>query len=70
MCGEPTFTEVVFHGGAVDGARVSLKDTPQRLHVQGPRVGRLGYDVYERIDDPDTGEFLGGYLFVEAVGDL
>lgn len=65
-----TEPEVVFLGGVVDGAHVVLKGTPKRLHVRGPQVGRLGYDVYERIDDPDTGEFLGGYAFVEVVGDV
>jgi len=46
-------TEVTFIGGPLRGARAALTKTPPRLVVLGA--------TYERIDDPDTGEFLGGY---------
>lgn len=44
---------VVLIGGPADKFEFSLKEAPKRLLV--------GDFVYERIDDPDTGDFLGGY---------
>lgn len=69
MCGECSFVDATFLGGVVDGETVGLQRTPERLHVRGPVVGRMGFDTYDRLDDPDTGEFLGAYLFKEVVGD-
>lgn len=40
-------------GGRYDGVEVELSSTPRRI--------RVGEVEYVRIDDPDTGEFLGGY---------
>jgi hypothetical protein len=45
---------VVFIGGPVDRQRADLTRTP-------PQVSVLGV-LYHRIDDPDTGSFLGGYV--------
>lgn len=36
-----------------DGQHVTLTRTPPRLEIAGV--------LYTRIDDPDTGESLGGY---------
>jgi hypothetical protein len=44
---------VALLGGPYDGHRVSLISTPPRILV--------GEEPYVRVDDPDTGEFLGGY---------
>jgi hypothetical protein len=44
---------VVLIGGPADKFEFSLREAPKRLLV--------GDTVYERIDDPDTGDFLGGY---------
>lgn len=41
-------------GGRYDRSRVTLSKTPPVIFV--------GSERYERIDDPDTGEFLGGYV--------
>lgn len=48
--------DVRFIGGVMDGITVGLKRTPRRL-----LIGRF---MYSRLDDPDTGEFLGGYSVV------
>lgn len=45
---------VVLIGGPYDGQRVSLTSTPMRIDA--------GWFRYERINDPDTGESLGGYI--------
>jgi len=52
--GSALFTEVRLVGGPFGGQGVALKRTP-------PRIAPAGYTYY-RIDDPDTGEFLGGYV--------
>jgi hypothetical protein len=39
--------------------RADLKRTPERVFV-----GR-SKEIYERIDDPGTGTFLGGYAWVD-----
>lgn len=59
-------TRVVFIGGPHDGKRGEIRHTPDRV-VLGRAGGSMA--TYERIDDPDTGEFLGGYAWVnpEAV---
>jgi|GEM_PF-5855453 len=47
---------VAFLGGPFDGQRAALTGTPPRVQI--------GSVLYERIDDPDTGESLGGYVVV------
>ena len=44
---------VRFIGGPVDGARAELTRQPAHVLILGLQ--------YDRIDDPDTGEPLGGY---------
>jgi hypothetical protein len=44
---------VLLIGGRWDRYRVELSKTPPRVLV--------GNEIYDRVDDPDTGEFLGGY---------
>ena len=46
---------VVFLGGPFDRMRTDLTKTPPHVDVSGFR--------YERIDDPDTGLPLGGYVY-------
>lgn len=41
-------------GGRFDRAKVELTQAPQRIEVAG--------QLYKRLDDPDTGEYLGGYV--------
>lgn len=48
-------TSVALIGGPFKGCRVDLSHTPPRIDV--------GEHRYERIDDPDTGESLGGYVY-------
>lgn len=50
---------VSFIGGPFDRCRTGLLHTPPRVIMGG--------EVYERIDDPDTGEFLGGYAHTGQV---
>lgn len=45
-------------GGPFDGRKVSLTRTPPRIEAAGV--------TYDRLDDPDTGEYLGGYVFAPA----
>lgn len=40
-------------GGPFDGVQVQLTETPLHIDIDGVR--------YKRLDDPDTGEFLGAY---------
>src|SRR5699024_11267483 len=40
-------------GGPFDGGQVQLTETPLHIDIDGVR--------YKRLDDPDTGEFLGAY---------
>jgi hypothetical protein len=42
-----------FVGGRVGGMKVELTRTPPRVVVAG--------QTYDRVDDPDTGEYLGAY---------
>jgi hypothetical protein len=44
-------------GGPFSGLQCTLTRTPKRIEVAGV--------LYERIDDPDTGEFLDGYAATE-----
>lgn len=44
-------------GGPYDGWAVYVTDTPPDIEILGCR--------YRRIDDPETGEFLGTYAIVE-----
>jgi hypothetical protein len=58
-------TRVLFMGGPYDRWKADLTKTPQR--VQFGLGGDKGPPAfYERVDDPDTGEFLGGYAWVDA----
>lgn len=43
----------VLIGGPFDRRKVTLSRTPLRILV--------GSRLYLRLDDPDTGEYLGGY---------
>ena len=45
-------------GGPYDGFKVEILGTPPRIQIKDC--------VYDRIDDPDTGEFLGGYVVGHA----
>lgn len=40
-------------GGGFDGEDVEIAKLPRLLMI--------AEQVYERLDDPDTGEYLGGY---------
>ena len=40
-------------GGPFDGGQVQLTETPLHIDIDGVR--------YKRLDDPNTGEFLGAY---------
>src|SRR5699024_728031 len=40
-------------GGPFDGVQVQLTETPLHIDIDSVR--------YKRLDDPDTGEFLGAY---------
>jgi hypothetical protein len=42
-------------GGPYDRALTVITDTPKHIAIEGA--------AYERIDDPDSGEYLGGYVF-------
>lgn len=61
---EPEFTAVVLIGGPYDGWRGDIKRPPSRL-PDSIAVGTSGgreLVIYERLDDPDTGQFLGAYV--------
>lgn len=45
---------VLLLGGPFNGRTVSLRKEPPRIQIAGR--------IYERIDDPDTGEGLGAYV--------
>ena len=44
-------------GGPYDGLRADLTRTPPSVLVGEDR------EPYERVDDPETGEYLGGYAW-------
>lgn len=46
-------TTAVLVGGAYDGQTAILDDDVQSIEINGL--------IYDRINDPDTGESLGGY---------
>ena len=48
----------VLIGGPYDGARPDLLYAPETIDIRGDR--------YRRINDPDTGEYLGGYGYAYA----
>lgn len=48
----------VLLGGPHHRLRATLAATPSRVQVDPGGV------IYSRVDDPDTGEYLGGYAFV------
>jgi len=54
-------SRVVFIGGAFNGVEVDLKRWPEKVEIAGLR--------YSRIDDPDTGVFLGAYVGGEPMDD-
>ena len=54
----PPPVSVTLCWGPFGGRRVTLSATTPRI--------RIGTSTYCRIDDPDTGEFLGGYTYDEA----
>lgn len=47
-----------FIGGPLDGVEARIASTPRRVEHKG--------HTYERIDDPDTGEYLGAYAAVDG----
>lgn len=49
-------TRVALIKGPGDGMTATLSRTPPRIEIAGV--------IYTRLDDPDTGEFLGGYAVV------
>lgn len=51
-------SKVAFLGGPLAGCKTVMTKTPAHVEFRGER--------YERINDPDTGEFLGGYAHVPA----
>lgn len=55
-----TGVDVLLIGGYLDRRRVQLSATPPRIEV----CGLIG----EQVTDPDTGEFLGAYVFPSSVG--
>lgn len=63
MTDEPQI-RAVFIGGPYDGWRALLRRTPERVQfgLGGERSPKANY---ERIDDPDSGEYLGGYAWVD-----
>ena len=50
-----TTTSVRFLGGPFDGSETEVTGTPRRIQA--------GAAMYEKITDPDTGEFLGAYAY-------
>lgn len=46
-------------GGPFDGWTAALDSTPSILWIMGHR--------HERIDDPDTGEWLSGYVYRDSI---
>jgi len=48
-----TAESVLLLGGPYDRQTVRLSNTPKRIEISGL--------IYERIDDPDTGNGLGAY---------
>ncbi len=53
-------TEVKFIGGPYDGQRGDVSRTVPVVIV--------GRSEYLRIDDPETGDFLGGYAYLAERG--
>jgi hypothetical protein len=51
--------DVAFINGPLDKMRGQLPDTPKQVFCR--RKGDHHAVQYDRIDDPDTGEFLGAY---------
>lgn len=48
--------KAIFIGGPLDNRIVDLTHAPPRAECNGI--------TYSRVDDPDTGEFLGGYIAI------
>lgn len=69
-----------FIGGPWDGEFVGLEHGPAKIHVvtavtpcwHAPNAKPLPglcaappvCHIYDRLEDPDTGEYLGGYVYV------
>lgn len=53
----------VFIGGPVNGYRGELMHLPDQVAIGQP--GSKETAIYERVDDPDTGDYLGGYAWVD-----
>jgi len=51
-------TRVRLIGGTHDRRVTRLAKTPRRIRVAG--------QVYERVEDPETGEFLGAYAVLDG----
>lgn len=47
------YERTVIINGPLNGFEFGLQNPPQII--------RIGADLYERLNDPDTGEYLGGY---------
>jgi hypothetical protein len=47
--------KVAFLGGPFDGRHAELEDFPEHVLIGGVR--------YDRVDNPGTGDFLGGYVW-------
>ena len=57
---------VVFLGGPYDGWRghMNTETPPERVQLGQAEGYETPRATYERVDDPDTGEWLGGYVIV------
>lgn len=55
--GEKPSVHVTFWGGKCHGASTYLRKTPPSLTILG--------ETYSRVEDPDTGDFLGLYVSEE-----
>lgn len=58
-CGGHGIRAYLIHG-SFNRQTVDLSKTPPRIQI--------GDQVYHRIDDPDTGEYLGGYSYDNEMG--
>lgn len=52
----------VFFGGSYHGYQGDLTRTPEVIYLGSAGGRNVRYD---RVDDPDTGKFLGGYAWVD-----
>ena len=54
---------VALLGGPCDGWKADLIRLPDRILLTRSSQSPRGGLSYSRLDDPDTGEFLGGYVY-------